>query len=114
MNITTHRRANRQRRLQTCSAGQPPCSSNSQFKQVPTQALTSYEGMKYNVMEQMLWYQNAIFYQVYVRAFFDSNNDGHGDIQGLKQKLDYLQDLGVDCIWIMPIYPSPLNDDGYD
>lgn len=62
----------------------------------------------------MLWYQNAIFYQVYVRAFFDSNNDGHGDIRGLTQKLDYLQDLGVDCIWIMPIYPSPLNDDGYD
>src|SRR5258706_16178255 len=65
-------------------------------------------------MEQMLWYQNAIFYQVYVRAFYDSNNDGHGDIRGLTQKLDYLQDLGVDCLWLMPVYPSPLKDDGYD
>ena len=65
-------------------------------------------------MDNNLWYQNTIFYQVYVRAFFDSNDDGHGDIQGLTQKLDYLQELGVDCLWIMPIYPSPLKDDGYD
>jgi maltose alpha-D-glucosyltransferase / alpha-amylase len=61
-----------------------------------------------------LWYKDAIFYQIYVRAFRDSNADGHGDINGLTQKLDYLQELGVDCIWLMPIYPSPLNDDGYD
>jgi maltose alpha-D-glucosyltransferase / alpha-amylase len=61
-----------------------------------------------------LWYKSAIFYQVYVRAFYDSNADGHGDIKGLTQKLDYLQELGVDCIWLMPIYPSPLRDDGYD
>jgi maltose alpha-D-glucosyltransferase / alpha-amylase len=65
-------------------------------------------------MEKMLWYQNAIFYQVYVRAFKDSNGDGRGDLHGLMEKLDYLQTLGVDCIWIMPIYPSPLKDDGYD
>jgi maltose alpha-D-glucosyltransferase/alpha-amylase len=49
-----------------------------------------------------------------VRAFYDSNGDGHGDIKGLTQKLDYLQELGVDCLWLMPIYPSPLKDDGYD
>ena len=61
-----------------------------------------------------LWYKSAIFYQIYVRAFYDSNGDGHGDIKGLTNKLDYLQDLGVDCIWLMPIYPSPLKDDGYD
>ncbi len=60
------------------------------------------------------WYKNAIFYEVYVRAFHDSNGDGHGDLQGLTQKLDYLQALGVDCLWLMPIYPSPLKDDGYD
>lgn len=60
------------------------------------------------------WYLNAIFYQVYVRAFCDSNGDGHGDLQGLISKLDYIQSLGVDCIWLMPIYPSPLRDDGYD
>jgi maltose alpha-D-glucosyltransferase/alpha-amylase len=61
-----------------------------------------------------LWYQNAVFYELYVRAFFDSNADGDGDIQGLTQKLDYLKDLGVDVIWLLPVFPSPLLDDGYD
>ena len=61
-----------------------------------------------------LWYKDAVFYEVYVRAFYDSNGDGHGDLRGLMQKLDYLKELGVDCIWLMPIYPSPLRDDGYD
>lgn len=60
------------------------------------------------------WYKNAVFYEIYVRAFFDSNGDGSGDLRGLTQKLDYLQELGIDCVWIMPIYPSPLKDDGYD
>jgi maltose alpha-D-glucosyltransferase/alpha-amylase len=60
------------------------------------------------------WYKNAVFYQVYVRAFYDSNADGHGDLPGLTQKLDYLQALGINCLWLMPIYPSPLKDDGYD
>jgi maltose alpha-D-glucosyltransferase/alpha-amylase len=60
------------------------------------------------------WYKDAVFYEVYVRAYHDSNGDGQGDIQGLIQKLDYIQDLGVDCIWLLPIYPSPLIDDGYD
>ncbi len=61
-----------------------------------------------------LWYKDAIFYEVPVKAFFDSNADGVGDFAGLTQKLDYLQDLGIDCIWILPMYPSPLKDDGYD
>jgi len=61
-----------------------------------------------------LWYQNAVFYEVYLRAFYDSNGDGHGDLPGLMERLDYLQELGVDCIWLLPIYPSPLKDDGYD
>ncbi len=65
-------------------------------------------------MQNNLWYKNAIFYQVNVRAFYDSNGDGHGDLSGVIQKLDYLQSLGIDCIWLMPIYPSPLRDDGYD
>lgn len=65
-------------------------------------------------MSDGYWYKNAIFYEVYVRAFKDSNDDGHGDLQGLIQGLDYLKDLGIDCIWVMPIYPSPLKDDGYD
>ena len=61
-----------------------------------------------------LWFKDAVFYQVYLRAFADSNGDGHGDLRGLTQKLDYLQALGVDCLWLMPIFPSPLLDDGYD
>jgi maltose alpha-D-glucosyltransferase / alpha-amylase len=60
------------------------------------------------------WYMNAVFYEVHIRAFCDSNNDGIGDIPGLISKLDYIKDLGIDCIWILPIYPSPLKDDGYD
>jgi maltose alpha-D-glucosyltransferase/alpha-amylase len=60
------------------------------------------------------WYKNAIIYQVHVRAFFDSNGDGVGDFQGLAQKLDYLSDLGITVIWLMPFFPSPLRDDGYD
>jgi maltose alpha-D-glucosyltransferase/alpha-amylase len=60
------------------------------------------------------WYMNAIFYEVHIRAYCDANNDGVGDIPGLISKLDYIKDLGVDCIWVLPIYPSPLKDDGYD
>jgi len=60
------------------------------------------------------WYMDAVFYEVHVRAFCDSNSDGNGDIRGIISKLDYIKDLGVDCIWILPIYPSPLKDDGYD
>jgi maltose alpha-D-glucosyltransferase/alpha-amylase len=60
------------------------------------------------------WYKDAIFYEVYVRGFYDGNGDGNGDLLGLAARLDYLQDLGVDCLWLMPIYPSPLKDDGYD
>jgi maltose alpha-D-glucosyltransferase/alpha-amylase len=61
-----------------------------------------------------LWYKDAIIYETHVKAFFDSNNDGTGDFQGLHQKLDYLQDLGVTCLWLLPFFPSPLKDDGYD
>ncbi len=60
------------------------------------------------------WFRDAVFYQVYVRGFYDSVGDGNGDLRGLTEKLDYIRDLGVDCIWLMPIYPSPLKDDGYD
>ncbi len=60
------------------------------------------------------WYKDAVIYEVHVRAFFDSNGDGIGDFRGLTEKLDYLQDLGVTAIWLLPFYPSPLLDDGYD
>jgi len=60
------------------------------------------------------WYKRAVFYEVLIRGFFDGNGDGTGDIRGLTDKLDYLQWLGVDCIWLLPIYASPLRDGGYD
>jgi maltose alpha-D-glucosyltransferase/alpha-amylase len=61
-----------------------------------------------------LWFLDAVIYEVYVRGFYDSNADGIGDFPGLTQKLDYLEWLGVNCIWLLPIYPSPLRDGGYD
>jgi maltose alpha-D-glucosyltransferase/alpha-amylase len=61
-----------------------------------------------------LWYMDAIIYQVHVKAFFDSNGDGIGDFRGMTEKLDYIRDLGVNTVWLMPFYPSPLRDDGYD
>ena len=65
-------------------------------------------------MADPLWYKDAVIYQAHVRAYLDSNGDGVGDFPGLTQKLDYLQRLGINCLWLMPFYPSPLRDDGYD
>ena len=61
-----------------------------------------------------LWYKDAIIYQLHVKSFFDSNDDGIGDFPGLISKLDYIADLGVNAIWLLPFYPSPRLDDGYD
>jgi maltose alpha-D-glucosyltransferase / alpha-amylase len=61
-----------------------------------------------------LWFKKAVFYEVYVRGFYDANADGSGDFAGLSEKLDYLQWLGVDCVWLLPMYASPLRDGGYD
>jgi maltose alpha-D-glucosyltransferase/alpha-amylase len=61
-----------------------------------------------------LWYKDAVIYELHVRAFQDSNGDGIGDFPGLISRLDYLQDLGVTCLWLLPFFPSPLKDDGYD
>jgi maltose alpha-D-glucosyltransferase/alpha-amylase len=63
---------------------------------------------------QPLWFKTALFYEIHIRAFFDGNGDGSGDFRGLTEKLDYLQWLGVDCIWLLPFYKSPLRDGGYD
>ena len=60
------------------------------------------------------WWKEAVAYQVYPRSFNDSNNDGIGDLQGLIAKLDYLQNLGIDVIWLSPMYKSPNDDNGYD
>lgn len=64
--------------------------------------------------QENYWYKDAIIYELHIKAFFDSNGDGIGDFEGLMQKLDYLEDLGVTAIWLLPFYPSPLRDDGYD
>src|SRR5881392_1175668 len=68
----------------------------------------------FTLEDDPLWYKDAIIYELHVRAFYDSNADGIGDFAGLTQKLDYLQDLGVTAVWLLPFYPSPLKDDGYD
>jgi maltose alpha-D-glucosyltransferase/alpha-amylase len=61
-----------------------------------------------------LWFKRAVFYEIHIRGFFDANGDGSGDFRGLTEKLDYLQWLGIDCIWLLPFYESPLRDGGYD
>ena len=66
------------------------------------------------ISDDPLWYKDTVFYEVFVRAFADSNGDGIGDLPGLTDHLDYVQELGVDCLWLLPVYPSPLRDDGYD
>ncbi len=66
------------------------------------------------MMEERIWWKEAVCYQVYPRSFNDSNNDGIGDINGIREKLDYLKDLGIDVIWVSPIFKSPNDDNGYD
>ncbi len=69
---------------------------------------------KASLIDDPLWYKDALIYQTHVKAFMDSDGDGTGDFVGLTQKLDYIRDLGVNCIWLLPFYPSPMRDDGYD
>ena len=66
------------------------------------------------LVDDPLWFKDAIFYELRVRSLYDSNGDGIGDFPGLTEKLDYIKDLGVNTIWLLPFYPSPLRDDGYD
>lgn len=63
---------------------------------------------------ERLWWKEAVVYQIYPRSFKDSNGDGIGDLRGIIEKMDYLQELGVDVIWLSPIYESPNDDNGYD
>ena len=65
-------------------------------------------------MKKTDWYKDAIIYQIYPRSFCDGNNDGLGDIPGIISKLDYLKELGVNCVWLSPVYDSPQEDNGYD
>ncbi len=92
-------------RLLRLSRGSPiPTETDSMSPADPRESLP----------EDPLWFKDAIVYELHVRGFADSNGDGIGDFRGLIQKLDYLQDLGVTAIWLLPFYPSPLRDDGYD
>jgi maltose alpha-D-glucosyltransferase/alpha-amylase len=83
-------------------------------------SLTSFEPAKEQAMTRLdnaadpLWYKDAVIYELHVRSFRDANDDGIGDFRGLIEKLDYLHELGVTCIWLLPFFPSPLRDDGYD
>ena len=79
-----------------------------------TQAASPAEKSTSRAEPKPLWYKDAVIYELHVRTFGDSNADGIGDFRGLIQKLDYLQDLGIDAIWLLPFFPSPLRDDGYD
>jgi maltose alpha-D-glucosyltransferase / alpha-amylase len=76
--------------------------------------LAPIDAAQFVTADEQLWYKDAIIYQLHVKAFADSNNDGIGDFPGLTEKLDYLQELGVTAIWLLPFYPSPGRDDGYD
>nr|WP_309139664.1 alpha-amylase family glycosyl hydrolase [Siccirubricoccus sp. G192] len=66
------------------------------------------------LVDEPQWYRDAVIYQLHLKSFFDSNDDGVGDFAGLLQKLDYVAELGVDTLWLLPFYPSPRKDDGYD
>ncbi|MGZ8154012.1 MAG: maltose alpha-D-glucosyltransferase, partial [Burkholderiales bacterium] len=72
------------------------------------------ETARHDTGDDPLWYKDAVIYQLHVKAFFDSNDDGIGDFKGLTSKLDYIRELGVNAIWLLPFYPSPMKDDGYD
>jgi maltose alpha-D-glucosyltransferase/alpha-amylase len=85
-----------------------PGSSTGLGKPLPAGVATAMTN------DDPLWFKDAIIYEANVRAFHDSDGDGYGDFRGLTQKLDYLEDLGVTAIWMLPFYPSPLKDDGYD
>ena len=82
-------------------------------KTLPPEPETT-EAISTEILKDVLWYKDAVIYQLHIKAFHDANNDGIGDFAGLTQKLDYLQELGVNTLWLLPFYPSPLRDDGYD
>ncbi|MDD7416158.1 MAG: alpha-amylase family glycosyl hydrolase, partial [Spirochaetales bacterium] len=76
--------------------------------------LTDKNGLALSLPIKKQWWKEAVFYQIYPRTFCDSNGDGVGDLRGIISKLDYLSNLGIDAIWLSPIYDSPMDDNGYD
>src|SRR3989440_5924925 len=108
------RSADQPRRLVPLAARRPVMSPPDDAPAVLPGAAEMARAEGDNAEGDPLWYKDAIIYQLHVKAFFDANNDGVGDFEGLTRKLDYLQDLGVTTLWLLPFYPSPLRDDGYD
>ena len=90
----------------------PPIAHPSGFALPPGEPIP--DSFSFETPRDPQWYKHAVFYEVLVRGFHDSNGDGTGDLRGLTSRLDYLQWLGIDCIWLLPIYASPLRDGGYD
>ncbi len=98
--------------IQPGLAGRPPATSQGTFNPPPGEPVPN--PFSFEKPRDPHWYKHALFYEVLVRGFHDSNGDGTGDLRGLTSRLDYLQWLGIDCIWLLPIYASPLRDGGYD
>jgi len=97
------------------ATSQSPAPATSQAATPATSQATAVpEGVPPRDAEGHEWWQHAVFYEVYPRSFADSNNDGIGDLNGITSKMDYLQKLGIDAIWITPCFPSPQVDFGYD
>jgi maltose alpha-D-glucosyltransferase/alpha-amylase len=90
----------------------PPAASPGGFAAPPGEPVP--ETFSFGKPRDPRWYQRSVFYEVLIRGFHDSNGDGTGDLRGLTSRLDYLQWLGIDCLWLLPIYASPLRDGGYD
>jgi maltose alpha-D-glucosyltransferase / alpha-amylase len=106
---------------ETTVATQPEHASRGAAEVTATQFLSSYaanepvpDSFSFDKPRHPQWFKHAVFYEVLVRGFHDSNGDGTGDLRGLISRLDYLQWVGIDCIWLLPIYASPLKDGGYD
>ena len=107
-----------------CAATNSPGPARSSTCTSPPKCLTRSGGCARRGRRRMsgaddnrsdpLWYKDAVIYQLHIKSFFDSNNDGVGDFAGLISKLDYIAEIGVTCIWLLPFYPSPRRDDGYD
>jgi maltose alpha-D-glucosyltransferase/alpha-amylase len=94
--------------------GRRPSNPAKEVTELGTPLLGGAGGVPSRVLANPQWYKTAVFYELYVRSFYDSNADGFGDFKGLLQKLDYLEWLGVDCLWLLPFFQSPLRDGGYD
>src|SRR5205823_4270540 len=105
----------RQLRAPRPGTGPRPARQMNQMLQRPEAARDTAPEPAHRWFEaDPLWFKRAVFYEIHIRGFHDASGDGHGDFRGIIEKLDYLQWLGIDCIWLLPMYPSPLRDGGYD